>query len=1257
LTSARAAPFAWNRAGGAIAAAAVVRIHIALVTLVLTAFALTDRPLAQGPERVRFVAGEILVKFKSGVAADARAETHRAVGGLSDVEIQRTRLHRIRVPARLQDAALALLRRHPDVLFAEPNFVRRIPLPIAQGGGTVTPGDHRFTEQWALNNTGQGFYCFPWFGGEFCLFQGAPDADIDAPEAWSIQRGDASVTVAVIDTGIDYTHPDLAGNYAGGYDFASMDSDPMDDHGHGTHVAGTIAAAMDNATGDPAASEGVVGVAPNARILAYKVCRADGTCDDFAIQQAIARAVADGARVINMSLGQAEYSQSLNEAVQDAWNAGVVIVAGAGNDGTTVPFYPAAFDNVISVAAFDEDHRRPSFSNYGSWVDISAPGNAILSTYPGTACEPSTTPGDIGCYNLNTGTSMASPHVAGAAALVWSRSDVTSNSQVVDILLGSADRVGVSPVRLDSWTIHGGLNLHDAVIFGLANLPPLADAGPDQTVADADRDGTEMVTLDGTGSSDRDGTIASYQWREGSTSIADGAAPSVALAVGTHTLTLEVTDDGGESATDTVVITVNPANQISMTASTPQASEAGPAAGRFTFTRTGDVSAPLTVRYSVAGTAASGADYVALPGTATIDVGSSTAVVVVMPIDDASFESNETVVLTLAADATYSLGSPIEGTVTIASDDLPPDLMVSAMSVPSVAGAGLDISVTDTTRNQGTGGSPASATGFYLSTNSTLDAADVWLGSRTLPPLGSGVTSALSTTLQIPPSTAAGSYRVLAKADWEGTVAESLETNNVRASGFVNVGPDLIVSAVTAPSSAVAGSAISVSDTTKNQGGGATTASTTRYYWSANTTLDASDQLIGSRTVPPLAPGASSSLTTTLTVPAGAPAGVHYVIAQADGPGEVVETSDGNNERASGAVKVGPDLVVSALSVPATGAAGAMVQVSDSTRNQGPGEAPPSSTGFYLSENTTFGPGDVFIGSRSVTALGANVSDTAGTWLQIPADTAPGSYHVIARTDWSGGVVESAETNNDRADGPIRIGGDLVVASLSASATVMLNGPITITDSTKNQGLAPVTETATAFYLSANSLFDAADQRLGQRTVGELAPSASLSASTVLTPPPGTAAGSYYVIAVADAGGTVAESLENNNTRTSAAVRIGPDLTVTSLSAPSSAAAGSGISVSETTKNQGADATPATMTRLYLSSNSSFDAGDLPLGERVVPPLGSGGNDAGTTVLTIPASTPAGSYYIVAKSDSDDAIAEAQETNNTRARSISILAP
>jgi hypothetical protein len=151
---------------------------------------------------------------------------------------------------------------------------------------------------------------------------------------------------------------------------------------------------------------------------------------------------------------------------------------------------------------------------------------------------------------------MATPHVSGAAALVWSRPGVTSNSQVVEILLNSADRAGVDTARLDTWTIHGGLNIHDALTYGApVNLPPIANAGADQTVT-ADASGTVNVALNGSASSDPDGTIQSYQWNEGSIVVATGATPAVPLPVGEHTLTLRVTDDGGATDSDTVLITI-----------------------------------------------------------------------------------------------------------------------------------------------------------------------------------------------------------------------------------------------------------------------------------------------------------------------------------------------------------------------------------------------------------------------------------------------------------------------------------------------------------------------------------------------------------------------------------------------------------------------------------------------------------------------------------------------------------------------------
>ena len=1228
------------------------RFSIVVIALSLVVVALSVRSSAQSPAARRFVAGEVLVKFSPGANANARAEAHRVAGGLALAEIQRTGVQRVRVPAGEELETIARYQRNPNVLVAEPNFIRSIPTPIAHGDGTeVVPGDYYFGEQWALDNTGQSFYCI--IPG-FCFYIGTTDADIDAPEAWAISDGSGSiVTVGVIDSGIDYTHPDLAANYAGGDDFVFNDGDPIDDHGHGTHVAGTIAAAMGNLTGAPARSEGVVGVAPNARIRAYKVCRADGTCDDFAVQQAIARAITDGVNIINMSLGDTVFSQSLDDAVQDAWNAGLVIVAGAGNNGTTELFYPAASEHVISVAAFDEDHLRPSFSNYGNWVDISAPGNTIMSTYPMSACGSSSAPGDIGCYAWNTGTSMATPHVAGAAALVWSRNDVTSNSQVVDILLNSADRIGVSSVRLDSWTIHGGLNLHDAVSYGLSNLPPDADAGADQTVLDNDRDGVEMVTLDGSASSDRDGSIVSYDWRDGDTSIGTTATLNVSLSLGVHTLTLEVTDDGGASNTDTVVVTVSPANQVTVTASTPQATEAGPVAGVFTVTRSGDTSVPLTVQYTVAGTALAGADYVSLPGTVTIEAGSSTATVSVNPIDDIVYESNESVILTLVANAAYTLASPSTGTVTVVSNDLPPDLVVSAVSAPATTGADLDLVVSHTTRNQGTGPSLASSTALYLSTNGAWDAADIWLGSGPISPLGPAATEAASTTVHIPASTAAGSYYILAKADWENAVLENLETNNARASGVVRIGPDLIVSVVTAPAAAAPGSTISVSDTTKNQGGGSVEPSTTRFYLSTNSILDASDVVLGTRAVPLLAVGVSSSATSAITLPAVIASGTYYVIAVADAPNTVAESIESNNGRTSTGIRIGADLQATDVNAPAFAAAGGSISVADTTANYGSVPAAASSTGFYLSANGSLDAADTYLGSRAVGELAAGATSSATTVLQIPANIAAGSYYVIGKADWNGAVAETVETNNTTYDG-MPIGGDLVVSSLSASGGGAANGPITVTETTMNQG-APIPESETGFYFSINSAFDASDVFLGSRTVPSLGTSATSTATTQLTVPAGTAAGLYWIISVADWRVAVAESYESNNTR-AYYFRVGPDLIVSAVTAPLSAAAGTVITVTDTTLNQGGEAAPVSVTAYYLSANSSLDAGDPQLGTRTVASLATGVSQAGSISLLIPASTPAGSYIIIAKSDGNNAIAESLENNNTRMRTISITA-
>ena len=222
---------------------------------------------------------------------------------------------------------------------------------------------------------------------------------------------------------------------------------------------------------------------------------------------------------------------------------------------------------------------------------------------------------------------------------------------------------------------------------------------------------------------------------------------------------------------------------------------------------------------------------------------------------------------------------------------------VSAISVPATGAAGATIVVSDTTANQGGGGSPASVTRFYLSANSTLDAGDVRLdGSRAVPGLPAGASSAGSTSVTIPASTAAGTHYIIAKADDDAAIGETDETNNTRARN-VSIGPDLTIStiSVSAPSVA-AGAGIIITDTTMNLGAGAAGPSATRFYLSTNAAIDAGDLLLAAgRAVPGIGGGGSSSGSTAVTIPAGTAAGRYYLIAKADGDGTVDESVESNN--------------------------------------------------------------------------------------------------------------------------------------------------------------------------------------------------------------------------------------------------------------------------------------------------------------------------------------------------------------------------
>lgn len=325
---------------------------------------------------------------------------------------------------------------------------------------------------WGLDNTGQS--------------SGTPGADIAAPEAWNTSTGTGRTIVAVIDTGIDYNHPDLKANIwrnsreipgngidddgngykddIVGYDFANNDAYPMDDNGHGTHVAGTIGAVGNNGIG-------ISGVNWNTQLMALKFLDGNGSGYLSSAVKAINYAVQNGAKVINLSFGGGGYDAAMALAISNAKAKGVIVVAAAGNSSSNNDYkavYPASYsgNNLIAVAATDRNDKLASFSNYGvSSVDIAAPGKSIYSTLPG------------GKYGYYSGTSMAAPHVAGAAALIWDAHPTWSYQQVIESILRTAD----ASASLAGRVATGRLNVADAITYKVTAPEPKDTSGASVT--------------------------------------------------------------------------------------------------------------------------------------------------------------------------------------------------------------------------------------------------------------------------------------------------------------------------------------------------------------------------------------------------------------------------------------------------------------------------------------------------------------------------------------------------------------------------------------------------------------------------------------------------------------------------------------------------------------------------------------------------------------------------------------------------------
>jgi thermitase len=382
----------------------------------------------------RFQAGELLVRFRPGLGVASAEDVMDAHGLRQMDEIPALGVRRVRVPAGQEESLAAVLGQDPRVAYAELNGILTV-----QG----EPNDPYFSSQWGMTRIG-------------------------APAAWDQVTGTYPITIAVVDTGVWGSHPDLAAKMVDGwyrYDdgggvivsgpiTAGTNSDQL---GHGTHVAGIAAASTNNGIG-------VAGVSWGAPIMPFRVFKLD-FASDYDVSVGILWVTDRGAKVINLSLGGPDYAQTLADAVAYAWAHGAIVVAAAGNANTSTTFYPAAYPNVLGVANAGTNDVTTNYPSgpggYGSWVDVAAPGQSILSTY------------NNGGYAYMSGTSMATPHVAGLAALIWAANPSLTNAQVIYTLTSTAEKVGPAPYDASGWNQYLGYGrLHWGPALAIAKAGP-----------------------------------------------------------------------------------------------------------------------------------------------------------------------------------------------------------------------------------------------------------------------------------------------------------------------------------------------------------------------------------------------------------------------------------------------------------------------------------------------------------------------------------------------------------------------------------------------------------------------------------------------------------------------------------------------------------------------------------------------------------------------------------------------------------------